>query len=79
MYKRQPSDHTVVIRAHGVPKAVYDKMNGREYIDLTCPFVAKIHKIVSKHHKEGYQICLLYTSQKTVKSNSVQQVLYLNL
>ena len=39
-----PSDHTVVIRAHGVPKAVYDKMNGREYIDLTCPFVAKIHK-----------------------------------
>ena len=49
-----PSDHTVVIRAHGVPKAVYDKMNGREYIDLTCPFVAKIHKIVSKHHKEGY-------------------------
>ena len=54
-----PSDHTVVIRAHGVPKAVYDKMNGREYIDLTCPFVAKIHKIVSKHHKEGYQIIIV--------------------
>ena len=54
-----PSDHTVVIRAHGVPRAVYDKMNGREYIDLTCPFVAKIHKIVSKHHKEGYQIIIV--------------------
>ena len=54
-----PSDHTVVIRAHGVPKDIYDKMNGREYIDLTCPFVAKIHKIVSKHHKEGYQIIIV--------------------
>ncbi len=54
-----PSDCTVVIRAHGVGKNVYDEMNGREYIDLTCPFVSKIHRIVSEHHDKGYKIVIV--------------------
>lgn len=54
-----PLEDTVVIRAHGVGKSVYDELEEREYIDLTCPFVAKIHKIVSEHYKKGYQIVIV--------------------
>ncbi len=44
-----------VIRSHGVSKSVYDQLEalGNPYIDATCPFVAKIHKIVAKHTAEG--------------------------
>ncbi len=39
---------TVVIRSHGVGKNVYDriKAQGLDYVDATCPFVLKIHRIV---------------------------------
>ena len=41
---------TVIIRAHGVAKEIYDIMeaNGLECIDATCPFVKKIHRIVEQ-------------------------------
>lgn len=44
-----------VIRSHGVSRSVYDELHamGNPYIDATCPFVAKIHKIVSKHTAQG--------------------------
>ena len=54
-----PKGYTAVIRAHGVPKRVYEELEGRPYIDLTCPFVAKIHKIVHEHHQKGYQIVIV--------------------
>lgn len=54
-----PSEYTVIIRAHGVGKDVYDKLEGREYIDLTCPFVAKIHRIVEEYHNKGYTIVIV--------------------
>ena len=54
-----PKDCTIVIRAHGVGKAVYDKISQRQYIDLTCPFVEKIHKIVYEHHNKGYKIIIV--------------------
>ncbi len=54
-----PDGYTAVIRAHGVPQRVYDELEGRPYIDLTCPFVAKIHKIVHEHHQKGYQIVIV--------------------
>ena len=54
-----PAGYTTVIRAHGVPKSVHDKLKDKKYIDLTCPFVAKIHKIVSEHYKKGYQIVII--------------------
>ena len=40
---------TLVIRSHGVPKSVTDKAEnlGIDMVDATCPFVTKIHKIVS--------------------------------
>lgn len=43
-------DSVLIIRSHGVEKSVIDYLNanGIEYIDATCPFVAKIHSIVSE-------------------------------
>ena len=46
---------TVIIRSHGVTKAVIDKLKERnvEVIDATCPFVKRIHGIVEKATEEG--------------------------
>ena len=46
---------TVIIRSHGVTKAVCDALEGRrvEVIDATCPFVKRIHGIVAKAEQEG--------------------------
>ena len=54
-----PKDCAVIIRAHGVGENVYEELRGREYIDLTCPFVSKIHRIVSEHRKKGYKIVIV--------------------
>ena len=45
-------DTTLAIRTHGVGKDVIDTLEdkGIRYIDLTCPFVKKIHNIVYKHY-----------------------------
>ena len=50
------NDATLVIRSHGVPKYVIDKLdeNGVKYEDATCPFVKKIHNIVANpDNKDG--------------------------
>ena len=46
-----PPGAMLVIRSHGVPASVYDRLREREvdYLDATCPFVAKIHRIVERH------------------------------
>ncbi len=56
-----PKDATVIIRTHGVPEQIYHEMENQQipYLDLTCPFVKKIHNLVSKHYKEGYQIIII--------------------
>ena len=48
-------DECVVIRSHGVSAAVYDQLEqaGNPYVDATCPFVAKIHRIVEEHTRAG--------------------------
>lgn len=52
---------TVIIRSHGVGKAVYDKLLERKlsYVDVTCPFVLKIHRIVEKESREGKHILII--------------------
>ena len=52
---------TVIIRAHGVAKEIYDIMetNGLECIDATCPFVKKIHRIVERKSAEGYHVIVV--------------------
>ena len=56
-----PEGFTLAVRAHGVGKEVIDEIEDRgiEYIDLTCPFVKKIHNIVAGHHAEGYKIIIV--------------------
>lgn len=46
---------TVVIRSHGVGRKTYDELEkaGAEIVDATCPFVSRIHKLVSSHSKKG--------------------------
>ena len=48
-------DMTVIIRSHGVTKAVIDALETRgvEIIDATCPFVKRIHGIVARAEDEG--------------------------
>ena len=55
----QPEDasagDTVIIRSHGVSRDVYKRLEaqGVTIIDATCPFVKRIHKIVSQAEQEG--------------------------
>lgn len=46
---------TVIIRSHGVSKSVYERLQERgvEIVDATCPFVKRIHNIVSAAWEEG--------------------------
>ena len=46
---------TVIIRSHGVTKAVMEALERRgvQIIDATCPFVKRIHGIVEKAQEEG--------------------------
>lgn len=50
-----------IIRAHGVPKNVYEnaKKRGIELVDLTCPKVLQIHNIAEEYAKKGYYIILV--------------------
>lgn len=44
------SDYKIVIRTHGIEKETLERIGslGLAYIDATCPFVLKIHRIVSE-------------------------------
>ncbi len=46
---------TVIIRSHGVAKAVQEALEqtGARVVDATCPFVKRIHGIVSRAEEEG--------------------------
>ena len=46
---------TLIIRSHGVPKSVKERAETlcKAVLDATCPFVAKIHGIVSGLPKDG--------------------------
>ena len=56
-----PEGSTVVIRSHGVGKEVYDHLEecGLSYVDVTCPFVLKIHRIVEKESRAGTHIVII--------------------
>ena len=50
-----PADSTVIIRSHGVARSVVQRLEkqGVEIVDATCPFVKRIHGIVSRAEEEG--------------------------
>ncbi len=57
----QAGDRTLIIRSHGVGRQVYELLerNHIRYRDATCPFVAKIHRIVSEHSAAGNPVIII--------------------
>lgn len=53
-------DEILVIRSHGVPQAVMKQAEelSVETVDATCPFVAKIHKIVKEASDKGETVLI---------------------
>lgn len=58
---KNETEASVVIRSHGVTREVYEELQGMSLniVDATCPFVKKIHTIVSEKEAEGYQILIV--------------------
>lgn len=54
-------NNKVIIRTHGIEKDVYDLLtsNNNSIVDLTCPFVSKIHKLVKEYSENGYKIIVI--------------------
>ena len=52
---------TVIIRSHGVSREVYNfvKQSGHRVVDATCPFVKKIHAIVSVQSGKGKTVVII--------------------
>ncbi len=50
-----PEGSAVIIRSHGVGRAVYEALEQKHcrVIDATCPFVERIHKLVSQAEGQG--------------------------
>ena len=58
--KEAPPGSTLVIRSHGVPRRVREEIDSLPLmcVDATCPFVAKIHQIVSEEGKKGRTVLI---------------------
>lgn len=59
--KEADGKHKVVIRAHGVTKETMKELCDLkiEYIDATCPYVMKIHRIVERHSTQSNVVIIL--------------------
>lgn len=55
------SGNTVIICSHGAPRETYTGLEakGISYIDATCPYVKRIHKIVSKESEKGRLVVII--------------------
>ncbi len=51
---------TVIIRAHGVGRQIYDELenSGAKICDATCPFVKKIHTIVAENSSDDVPVLI---------------------
>ncbi|MBO4389625.1 MAG: 4-hydroxy-3-methylbut-2-enyl diphosphate reductase [Lachnospiraceae bacterium] len=54
-------DGVIIIRSHGVSKAIYDRImeKGLGMVDTTCPFVKKIHQTVASESEKGMQMVIV--------------------
>ena len=52
---------TVIIRSHGVSREIFNfvKRSGHRVVDATCPFVKKIHAIVSVQSGKGKNVVII--------------------
>lgn len=53
-----PEGKTLVIRAHGAPRSVFEIAAGRSLniVDATCPFVSRIHRIAEDAASRGRKV-----------------------
>lgn len=51
---------TVIIRSHGVGREVEQQIRAMDMkiVDMTCPFVKKIHRLVEEKSNQGYSIVI---------------------
>ena len=63
IYGLDPEKALVFIRAHGEQRETFEKLErlGLRYVDATCPYVRKIHDIVSSRTNDGTH-CLIIGS-----------------
>ena len=56
-----PEGATLIIRSHGVGRAVYEACEERNIrvVDCTCEFVRKTQRIVDEKHREGKQVIIV--------------------
>jgi 4-hydroxy-3-methylbut-2-enyl diphosphate reductase len=59
--RETPEGATLVLSAHGVAPAVYERAAARRLltIDATCPLVTKVHAEARRYAAEGYRIVLI--------------------
>ena len=57
----QAAGKTVIIRSHGVSPDITRQLEqtARQVIDLTCPFVARLHDVVSRYSADGSPVILI--------------------
>ena len=58
---RPSSGETVILRSHGVTKEMTETLEQQGYriVDATCPFVSKIHRVVSRKSREGFPVVII--------------------
>ncbi|MDR0889077.1 MAG: bifunctional 4-hydroxy-3-methylbut-2-enyl diphosphate reductase/30S ribosomal protein S1 [Oscillospiraceae bacterium] len=58
-----PEGYAVIIRSHGIARETYQQLQagGVQMIDATCPFVKRIHELVSQAEREGRQPVIIGT------------------
>lgn len=59
-----PEGSVVVVRAHGVPRSFYECAAKKAFrvVDCTCPYVAKIHRIVERASQAGRKVVIFGNS-----------------
>ena len=57
----EAGNRRVLIRSHGVARAVTEQLEaaGCEVLDLTCPFVSRMHRIVEESSRDGTAVILV--------------------
>ena len=58
-----PDGATVIIRSHGIPRAMFEQLEHRSVtvVDATCPSVKRIHNIVAAAEENGRQPIIIGT------------------
>jgi 4-hydroxy-3-methylbut-2-enyl diphosphate reductase len=68
-----PPGAVLVLSAHGVPPAVYERADERRLrtVDATCPLVAKVHAEARRYAAAGYTIVILVQTVEDAERVSI--------